>query len=98
MRAIFRPEARLELLDAVAWYEGQRLGLGAEFSSDVEAGLRQAIENPGRFRNVTANIRIARLKRFPYFLFFTELPQRIEVLAVLYAGRDPNWIRKRLLE
>ena len=98
MKAIFRPKARTELLETIAWYEERRAGLGAEFRAEIKARLQQAIESPGRFRNLTPDIRVARLNRFPYFLYFSEMPQRIEVLAIVYAGRDPQWIRKRLVE
>jgi plasmid stabilization system protein ParE len=97
MKVIFHPKARIELLDTIAWYEERRTGLGAEFRAEVKTRLQQAVENPGRFRNLTPAIRVARLKRFPYFLYFAELANHIEVLAVVYAGRDPEWIRKRLI-
>jgi toxin ParE1/3/4 len=98
MRAVFRPKARAELLETIAWYEERRTGLGAEFRAEVKARLQQAIENPSRFRNLTSEIRVARLNRFPYFLYFSDMPRRIEVLAVVYAGRNPDWIRKRLVD
>ena len=37
---VFRRAAEVEFADAAAWYESQCIGLGVEFSSEVE----QAIE------------------------------------------------------
>jgi hypothetical protein len=43
---IFRPAARLEFDDAVAWYEGERPGPGREFKLEVKLRLRRAQASP----------------------------------------------------
>ncbi|HEY9106710.1 MAG TPA: hypothetical protein VIN58_08510 [Roseateles sp.] len=42
MHVLFRPEARIELFDAQAWYEARALGLGLEFVRAFEAALQSA--------------------------------------------------------
>jgi len=32
---LFKPDARLEFFEAIAWYEKERLGLGSEFAREV---------------------------------------------------------------
>lgn len=40
MNVVFTPPARLELIDAVAFYELQHPGLGARFKQEVRAAIR----------------------------------------------------------
>ena len=46
-KVLFRPLARMELAEAVAWYEARRSGLGLELKDEVDAVLGQAAETPG---------------------------------------------------
>jgi len=62
----------------------------------VASLLQRAAENPGRFPHVTPLVRKARLKRFPYSIYFSEIAGAIQVIAVIYARRDPAWMLKRL--
>jgi toxin ParE1/3/4 len=96
MKVIFRAKARAELLDIIAWYENQRTGLGADFRAAVKALLQRATENVGRFRKLSPVVRVGRLTKFPYFVYFSKIADRIEVLAIIYTKRDPQWIDKRL--
>ena len=96
-RVIFRRVARVEFDEAIAWYEQKRPGLGAEFEAGTNALLERIKEHPGRFRSITPHVRRAPLKRFGYFsIYFTEAPDRIGVLAVFHAKRDPEDLRERL--
>jgi hypothetical protein len=98
MNIRYRLKARLELAEAVAFYEQRRTGLGAEFDQAVAKLLQQADETPGRFQRVTPLVRKARLTRFPYFIYFAEIEDGIQVVAVIYARRNPEWMQKRLSE
>jgi plasmid stabilization system protein ParE len=42
----FLPAAEEEFLDAVAWYEAERPGLGAEFLAEVERAVRRIASFP----------------------------------------------------
>ena len=46
LRRFVLPEAADELVDAVAWYEERRPGLGAEFFGVVDAGMALACASP----------------------------------------------------
>ena len=46
LRVCLLPEARVELLDARAWYDGQRDGLGLELLGCVEAAVATAARAP----------------------------------------------------
>lgn len=36
------------------------------------------------------SVRPAKLRRFPYVVYYRVLPDRIEVLAILHGSRDPR--------
>ena len=87
----FRPAPRMELEEAVAWYERQRPGLGAELDVELHSVLEQIRNTPGRFAKVTSRVRKARLKRFRvYSIYFIESDAIIRVIAVWHGKRDPE--------
>lgn len=91
----FLPLAEEELYQAVVWYEEQRKGLGSRFATAVEAALESVKRTPMLFPKVYQGIRRARVKRFPYGIFFELDGQQIIVSAVYHARRDPRKVRHR---
>jgi toxin ParE1/3/4 len=92
MPVLFRPQARSEFDEATAWYEQHRSGLGARFVEAVEAVLDQAAQNPQRYAVVFRDVREGLVRRFPYCVYYRDEGDRIVVLAVFHASRDPsNW-------
>jgi plasmid stabilization system protein ParE len=94
-QVVFRPIAQHEFEEAVAWYEGERLGLGLEFIAAVDQKVALIARQPALFRQVRGPIRRAVVRRFPYTIHFVEEPERIVVLAVFHASRDPATLRLR---
>ena len=97
MRFSFHPEALREYKDAALWYEEQRNQLGVEFTEAVKEAIEVALKNPTRFQPVDDQVRILRLKRFPYHLFFRyrEAAQHIQFIAVMHNRRRPDYWRRR---
>jgi plasmid stabilization system protein ParE len=92
---VFRQIARSEFEEAVAWYEAERVGLGLEFKSAIDAMLARVAAQPTLFRRVRGPVRRAVLRRFPFTLHFLDEDERIVVLAVYHAARDPQGLRRR---
>ena len=46
MRVLFRLQARIEALEAQAWYESRAAGLGLEFARSIDAAVASAVRNP----------------------------------------------------
>jgi toxin ParE1/3/4 len=46
------PDAEQDMTDAYGWYERQRIGLGEEFLSRVDAGIQNIVRNPELHRVV----------------------------------------------
>ena len=80
-RLTVRPEAERDALDAGSWYEGERVGLGSEFLTELRATFSRIEEGPQRFPVVFRDVRRAILHRFPIGVFFIVEAERAVVLA-----------------
>jgi toxin ParE1/3/4 len=89
--------AQSELDRAVAYYEGERAGLGLEFLAEVEAEVALIRRNPKlRGRCQATEFRKSVLRRFPYVIFYREREETIWIAAVAHAKRRPGyWMRRR---
>ena len=93
----FHPEALVEYLEAIAWYESRRAGLGAALSRETEALIQSACDAPERFPTVDpTTIRRAHLKHFPYHVLFRIADDQLEVLAVAHNRRRPLYWQNRI--
>lgn len=97
MNVFFESAALIEYREA-ALYSQQRFRLGEEFVQAVEAAIVVISSDPGRFQALEAGIRIFRLRRFPYHIFFLHSAgeESITVYAVAHHGRQPGYWRGRL--
>ena len=62
---IIRPEAEADLLNARAWYERQRAGLGAEFLLCVEEEIERIGRTPEMYAVIYRDVRRALTRRLP---------------------------------
>ena len=83
------PAARLEMIEAQDWYEREAPGLGARFREEVDFQVNRIAANPLHFPEIVADARRARLRRFPYGLFFRVLPEAAYVIACFHSSRNP---------
>lgn len=89
-------EALEEASEAAEWYEGERLGLAAEFLGELDRILSILPVRPRAFPRLLdpdpkLGIRRALLPRFPYAVIFQELDEEIRVLAVCHTKRRPGY-------
>ena len=91
-----RPEARQELLDACAWYENVRPGLGAELKNCVYEAIDNIREWPRAHPRLFGSVRSASVCRFRFKVVYEVLPTHIEIYALFHTSRDPRLV-KRLL-
>ena len=87
---VIRPEGEADISDACRWYEGQREELGADFLLCIEAALDSIKRNPRQYPQIHKDIRRAFIRRFPYGIYYLVEDDRIVVLAVFHARRDPQ--------
>ena len=80
----FHEEASLEYEVAFEWY----------FVRSEQAASRFA-EAPQRWPGGIAGTRKLLLRRFPFAIFYRELPSLIQVLAVAHGHRRPGYWKER---
>jgi plasmid stabilization system protein ParE len=96
MQVVFTPAARVEVFDAQDWYETQRAGLGNRFREEVGATVIRMAENPQQFQVVLDDVHRARLRKFPYSLFFRLETDTLLVIACFHVKRDPQTWQRRV--
>ncbi len=84
-----------DIARAIRWYDRQRAGLGDQFELELDATLDRLQKGPPFAAPIDGDIRFAKLKRFPYVVYFRQLEDRIEVLAVLHGKRNPTIWKRR---
>ena len=93
-------EARAELDEAMAFYESRAQGLGLDLQKKVEDAVVKIQRTPeawpphkrGEFRKFFT-------ERFPFVVFYLELPESIWIVAIAHFSRRPDyWARRRVTE
>jgi plasmid stabilization system protein ParE len=90
------PEVEWDVLEAYAWYEGRRLGLGEEFLTCVDACIQVICRHPEMYAKVYADYRRALVRRFPYAVFYEYSENEVTVYCVFHTSRDPQKWREVL--
>jgi len=88
--------ARLEAADIHDWYESQLAGLGQRFLARLDRCFDTITANPRLYAVTYRSYRLAGVKKFPYFVYYTVLGDLVTVHAVVYGSRDQNAILKSL--
>lgn len=97
-RFVFRPAAVDELHEARDWYDVQRAGLGDELGEVIAVTLERIAAYPNAFPEIIPGVRRAVIDRFPYGVFYRQIPDAIEILAVFHHRQDPMIWRSRAAE
>ncbi len=93
--------ASQEALEAAAWYETQREGLGSDFQRVIEDALDLLASDIAPLVSIpgVAAFRAAKrlvLRRFPYDLIIKDLGDELVVVAFAHHSRRPGYWRDRL--
>ena len=91
-------EADLDVVNAVAWYEEQRSGLGAELLIELDAVMQRVVEMPLQFPEVKDGVRRALLHRFPYSVYFKVGDETVDVVAILHHHRHQRVWEQRIVK
>jgi len=92
----FHPEARIEFIDAIAYYERCRDGLGLRFSREIYAAINRIMPDPRAWPKISANTRRCLARRFPYGIIYEVREDDILIIAVAHLSREPfYWIDRR---
>lgn len=96
VRLHFTSEADLDVAEAYSWYEGQRVGLGEEFLTSLDACIQGLLRFPKIGPVVHESYRRVLVRRFPYAVFYEDSEGVITVYSVFQTVQDPGKWRQRL--
>ncbi|WP_295434049.1 type II toxin-antitoxin system RelE/ParE family toxin [uncultured Thiodictyon sp.] len=92
MKVEYHPRTVSDLNDAVAYYNKQRDGLGAEFRSEIYAAIARVSANPFQYAMVEGGIRRCFAHRFPYSVLFRLVnEEEIRILVIRHHRRHPSF-------
>ncbi len=98
MTSEIHPDAEVEFQEATDWYAGQSASAGERFVAEMEASFEKIVRDPLRFEPAGTGVRVCRLKRFPYKLYyeFDEARQHIRLLSIMHHKRRPDYWQERV--
>ena len=91
-----RPEAQEEWKEAYLWYESKESGLGDRFTNDVLECVERIQEHPKAFPVALGLARKAKLRIFPYSIFYEWAEHALVLHVIFHDSRDPEVWKKRL--
>ena len=92
----FHPEAELEFLQAVDYYEDKEKNLGYDFAFEIYSAIERILAFPIAWPVIDENIRRAVVRRFPYGILYSQSGKEIYILAVMNLNREPNYWKERI--
>ncbi|MCK9463544.1 MAG: type II toxin-antitoxin system RelE/ParE family toxin [Proteobacteria bacterium] len=96
MRISFLEPARLELDDAVNYYNYEEAGLGEEFLSEFLRTLDRIGRFPDAWQPLSQRTRRCQTRRFPFGVIYQKREEGILIVAVAHLHRSPEYWKDRL--
>ena len=95
MNYSFHPDAKVELNEAVDYYNGCRPDLGLDFAKEVYAAIQNILAYPNAWTPFSMNTRRCLVHRFPYGVIYQEAGGEIRIIAVMQLNRRPGYWKDR---
>jgi len=93
---IIHQEARAELDAGMAYYESKRKGLGLEFRAEVQRAIVAIQSTPQMWPPYKkTDFRKFQVHRFPFLVFYLELPEVIWIATIAHGSRRPGYWKTR---
>ena len=90
------PQAAHDANEAFVWYELREPGVGEEFLEQLELCQQTIAADPERARRIRGNVRKVKMRRFPYFIYYTLDSDEVTVMAVLHGARHARQLLQRM--
>ena len=86
---IISPKATNDIRKISIWYEEQSVDLGESFILELRSKIRRIMKYPEMYKPVTKNVRRYKIRRFPYFIFYTVQQDTLIILRIRHTKRKP---------
>jgi plasmid stabilization system protein ParE len=94
-RIVLSPGASADLSSVARWYLNIDQNLVSRFLAEIDTTLRRIRRMPYAFAVRSDALRRARLKRFPYLIYYYVKMNVVVITAILHERRsDPPWITR----
>ena len=97
MKYFFHPSARIELNNAVDYYEECKTGPGLEFTKEIYSAIHRIIQMPEAWQKVSKNARRCLTNRFPYGVIYQAFEDKIMIIAIMQLNRKPDYWKSRIV-
>jgi len=98
-RVLFHSAARAELDEAMAFYERRCKGLGLDLEKNVAQAVLAIQRSPESWPTLLrTKFQKYFVERFPFTVFYLDLPDRIWIVAIAHASRRPGYWDRREAE
>lgn len=91
----FHPEARVDLREAVEWYDANNSAKADRLTEAIEKVIEELRDHPRRWPLIDSRYRIRPIAGFPFAVFYHESGNRIVIVAVSHSRRDQAYWRGR---
>jgi plasmid stabilization system protein ParE len=93
MKVIFSELSKIELADAVEYYDLKQPGLGKRFKAEVRQSIFRIVQYPKAWSAEKGEIRKCLLHKFSYKILYSIESDHIFIVAIAHQHRKPNyWI------
>lgn len=93
MEVIYHPLVKIDVEEALSYYQSISERLGGEFHSELQDAIARLTSSPLKSHIVDNGFRRVNLKRFPYHLVYEVLPNRdqVRVMIIRHNKRNPKF-------
>lgn len=92
----FHQAAAAELESAFDWYLARDERVASGFLDEVSRAMEMITRAPQRWPVSTADVHKFVLRRFPFLIFYRDIPSMIQILAVAHGRRRPGYWKRRI--
>ena len=95
---LIQDEAKAEIREAYNWYLQKSSVAASNFENEVTNAFDILMGGATEYREVIAGVRMLPLAVFPYNVYYRRIEREksVQVIAVLYSKRNPDFILKHL--
>jgi len=94
-RIVLTPDADADIGAVFSWYHNIDPALASRFLSESRTTMDRIARFPFRFSRVNGIIRRARLKRFPYGIYYSLNHNEVLITAILHRRRSDDIWKQR---
>ena len=96
MNFFFHPEAEIEFVQAVDYYEEVEKDLGLDFTFEIYSTIERVLAHPLAWPVIDDDIRRALVRKFPYGILYSQIEEDIYIIAVMNLNREPDYWKNRI--